>query len=65
MASATEFTEPDALHRLRNHLGIVLCFAELLAETLQADDPRRADVAAIHAAAKDALALLPQISSGT
>lgn len=51
----------DTLHQLRNHLGIVLSFSELLAESLEADDPRREDMAAIHGAARDALQLLPQL----
>jgi signal transduction histidine kinase len=55
-------TEPTDLprwrHDLRNQLGIVLGFSELLLGELDPASPQRPDVAEIHNAAKRALELV-------
>ena len=49
---------PDVEHALRNHLAIILGYAELLLQDAAADDPRRADVEEIVKAARSALTLV-------
>ena len=49
---------PDVEHALRNHLAIILGYAELLLQDAAADDPRRADVEEILKAARSALTLV-------
>ncbi|HET7696797.1 MAG TPA: hypothetical protein VFK57_13875 [Vicinamibacterales bacterium] len=48
---------PDVEHALRNHLAIILGYAELLLQDA-ADDPRRGDVEEIVKAARAALTLV-------
>jgi signal transduction histidine kinase len=48
-------------HDLKNELGIVLGFSQVLLAELDADDPTRADVAEIHAAAQRAMLLIRQL----
>jgi len=46
------------VHDMKNMLGIVIGYAELLLDELPADDARRADVEEIREAGAGALALL-------
>jgi signal transduction histidine kinase len=50
-------------HDLKNQLGIVLGFSELLLDGLDLADPRRADAQEIHTAACRALTLLTAVST--
>jgi signal transduction histidine kinase len=50
-------------HDLKNHLGIVLGFSELLLARLDPDNPIRVDVQEIHLAAQRALHLVRTIAS--
>jgi signal transduction histidine kinase len=43
---------------MKNQLGVILGFSELLLEEMEPADPRRGDVQEIHAAATRALELL-------
>ena len=45
-------------HDMKNQLGIVLGFADLLLQELDASDPHRTDIAEIHDAAMRAMELL-------
>jgi len=49
---------PDMEHALRNHLAIILGYAELLLADTAANDPRRVDCEEILKAARSALALV-------
>jgi hypothetical protein len=53
-------------HDMKNQLGIILGFSELLLEDLPRDDERRADIMEIHSAAGKAMALLdtPEAPAG-
>jgi signal transduction histidine kinase len=51
-------------HDLKNELGIVLGFSQVLLAEMDANDPTRKDVAEIHAAAQRAMALIRQLESG-
>jgi hypothetical protein len=52
----------DPIHRLKNHLCIVVGFCELLIAECPSDDPRRADLLEVHHAAQEALAVLPEVA---
>lgn len=61
-------TEPGAAlgkwrHDMKNQLGIILGFAELLLQELDPADARRADIQEIHSAAKRAMELLASLPS--
>jgi signal transduction histidine kinase len=43
---------------MKNQLGIILGFSELLLQEMEAEDTRRSDVAEIHRAAKRAMELM-------
>ncbi len=45
-------------HALKNHLAIILGFAELLVDEADATDPRRDDFVEIHKAAEAAITLV-------
>jgi hypothetical protein len=49
------------MHQLRNHLAVVITFAELLLQELPGDDPHRADVMEIRKAGIAAMNLIPDI----
>ena len=51
----------DAVHTFKNHLAIIIGFADLVLSEMAEDDPRRMDVLEIHRAAHAALALLPAV----
>ncbi len=53
--------EPDSIHRLKNHLAVIVSFSELLLRDLPENDPHRADVSDIHEAGIAAMALLPDV----
>jgi hypothetical protein len=52
----------DVVHRLKNHLAIVVGFCDLLLADLPEGDARRADVLEIHKAGHDAMALIPEVA---
>jgi len=54
--------DSDVIHRLKNHLAIIVGFCDLLIAECAADDPRHADLLEVHKAAHDAMALIPEIA---
>jgi signal transduction histidine kinase len=56
--SATDLKPERWRHELKNQIGIVLGFSELLLLDMQRDDPRRGDVEEIISAAGRALELV-------
>ena len=52
----------DLVHRMKNHLAIILGFCELLLEDLPLDDRRRGDIMEIKKAAGAATCDMPEIS---
>ena len=48
----------DVMHRLKNHICIVVGFCELLLAETPDGDPRRADLIEMHAAAMAAIAIM-------
>jgi hypothetical protein len=61
MPSEPEPTLSRWRHDMKNQLGIVLGFSDLLLQELDAADPRRADIQEIHTAASRAMDLLAQL----
>jgi hypothetical protein len=55
--------EPEILHRLRNHLSVVVSFCDLLLADMPHDDPRRADLVEVQNAGRAGLNLLPEVAS--
>ena len=54
--------EDDILHKLKNHLAVVLGFCELLIAEMDESDPRRTDLVEMQASVQAASALLPEIA---
>jgi signal transduction histidine kinase len=50
-------------HNLKNHLAIILGFAELLLQESAPDDPRREDFQEIHRAASTAVQLVSALGA--
>lgn len=48
-------------HDVKNQLGIILGFSELLLEEMEQSDPRRPDIEEIHAAVTRAMALVASV----
>jgi two-component system cell cycle sensor histidine kinase/response regulator CckA len=48
-------------HDLKNQLGVILGFSELLLQELDPADARRADIAEIHTAAQRSMEILTQV----
>lgn len=55
--------EGELIHRLKNHLCIVVGFCDLLVADFPADDRRRADLMEIHKAASDAMAMMDEVAA--
>ena len=52
------------VHDMKNYLGIVIGYSNLLLEELPPEDPRRMDVDEIRKAGEAAIALVEQWSAG-
>lgn len=63
MTSSGQTSEPASIHRLKNHLAIIITFSELLLETTEPDDPRRSDLVMVRQAAQDAMELVPALAA--
>ena len=53
--------DSEVIHRLKNHLAIIVGFADLVVAEAAADDPRRADLLEIQKAARDAIAMMADV----
>ena len=51
------------VHDMKNYLGIIIGYSNLLLEDLPADDPHRTDISEIRQAGESAIALLQQWSA--
>ena len=56
----TKLSSERRRHELKNQMGIILGFADLLLQDMAPDDPRRADVEEISTAAARAMELIKQ-----
>ncbi len=57
--------EPELIHRMRNHLAVVVTFTDLLLVDTPTADSRRADIVEIQKAAMAAMQLLPDFAALT
>jgi hypothetical protein len=55
-------TDADVLHQLKNHLAVIVGFTDLLLAEAQEGDPRTADLREVHNAARQAMAVLPDVA---
>jgi signal transduction histidine kinase len=51
-------------HDMKNFLGVIIGYANLLLDEMPADDPRRADIDEIRKAGENALALVEKSGEG-
>jgi hypothetical protein len=57
----TGSTNEDAMHRLKNHLAVIIGFCDLLVEESTPSDPRRADFLELQKSAYAAMGVLPEV----
>ena len=53
--------EGELIHRLKNHLCIIVGFCDLLLADFPSDDQRHADLLEVQKAARDAMAMMPEV----
>ena len=58
----TESATVDVIHRLKNHIAIIVGFTELLIADCADDDPKRADLLEVQKAAHEAMAVMPEVA---
>lgn len=58
----TASTNEQVVHQLKNHLAIIVGFCDLLIADTPDSDPRKADLLEVHKAARDAMAVMPEIT---
>ncbi|OFW14810.1 MAG: hypothetical protein A3F70_11960 [Acidobacteria bacterium RIFCSPLOWO2_12_FULL_67_14] len=61
--SASNRVTHDLVHEFKNHLAVIVGFCDLLLRELPDTDPRREDVLQMQKAGRDALALLPRLTT--
>jgi hypothetical protein len=55
-------SDNDVIHQLKNHLAVIVGFCDLLIAETPDDDSRKADLLDVHKAARDAMALMPEVT---
>jgi len=60
--SMSETDSSDVIHRLKNHIAIIVGYCDLLLAEVPDDDRRRADILEVHKAGRDAMALMPEVA---
>jgi hypothetical protein len=63
MSEPEPVKESELIHRLKNHLCIIVGFCELLIADADGDEGRRADLQDIRKAAQDAIDMMPEVAS--
>jgi hypothetical protein len=63
MADASPRTEAEIIHRMKNHLCIILGFCDLLLADFPPPDTHHQDLAEIMKAAQEALSMMPELAS--
>jgi hypothetical protein len=58
----SEAQQVDVVHRLKNHLAVIVGFCDLLLAECPAGDARRADLVEVDKAARAAMAILPEVT---
>jgi hypothetical protein len=57
-----EPTNAQLVHALKNHLAVIVGFSDLLIADAVEDDPRTGDLHEVQDAARQAMALMPEIA---
>jgi hypothetical protein len=57
-----EPTNDQIVHQLKNHLAIIVGFCDLLIADTPVDDPRTDDLREVHDAARQAMAVMPEVA---
>jgi hypothetical protein len=60
--SMSEPESIDIIHRLKNHLAIIVGYCDLLIPEFEEGDRRRADFLEVHKAGQEAMALIPELA---
>ncbi len=63
MPDVTPKSETEIIHRMKNHLCIILGFCDLLLADFPPNDSHHQDLAEIMKAAQEALAMMPEFAS--
>ena len=61
MSESEPASESDLIHRLKNHICVIVGFCDLLLADFPSDDQRHADLLEVQKAARDAMAMMPEI----
>ncbi len=57
-----EPTNDQLVHILKNHLAVIVGFCDLLIADAPDDDPRTLDLHEVHNAARQAMAVMPEVA---
>jgi hypothetical protein len=57
-----EPTNAQLVHNLKNHLAVIVGFCDLLIADALEDDPRTGDLHEVHNAARQAMAVMPEVA---
>jgi hypothetical protein len=57
-----ELSDDQVLHQLKNHIAIIVGFTDLLLADVTGDERRAADLREVHTAARQAMAILPEVA---
>ena len=60
MSESEPASESDLVHRLKNHMCVIVGFCDLLLADCPIDDQRHADLLEVQKAARDAMAMMPE-----
>jgi len=58
----TDATNAEVVHLLKNHLAVIVGYCDLLIADTPDGDPRKADLLDVHAAAREAMAVMPEVA---
>ena len=57
-----ELTNDQVIHQLKNHLAVIVGFTDLLIAGVPEGDRQAADLHEVHRAARQAMAVLPEVA---
>ena len=57
-----ELTNDQVLHQLKNHIAVIVGFTDLVITDLPDGDRHAADLREVHKAARQAMAVLPEVA---
>ena len=57
-----DHTELEVIHRLKNHIAVIVGFCDLVIADMPESDTRRGDMLEIQKAAYEAMAMMPEVA---